>query len=130
VLINQFPSKKAALGPHADDEKSIVVDSIVASISLGATRTARLSDKETGRHLRTLILRSGSLYSMELQTQKILLHEILPGEKDEGTRYSLTFRHMRMPNKRKGAQNLRHSPKKIKNKDQPDAGSAGSGVGA
>ena len=106
VLINFFPSAKAALGPHSDDEKSLVEDSIIASVSLGATRTARLLDKETGRLVRTLTLGSGSLYSMELQTQKILMHQILPGEKDEGSRYSLTFRHMRMPNKRKGAQKL------------------------
>jgi len=120
ALINEYSAKDAAIGPHADDEKTIVSRSIIVSISLGATRTLQLTDKDFGKVLRSITLHSGSLYSMELDTQDCLKHAILPGEQEEGPRYSITFRHIIPIHKRKLLQTEQRRSKK--NKDLSGAG--------
>src|SRR6185503_4197711 len=117
VLINQYPCKQSGVGAHSDIGGGIVPRSTIACINVGATRTLQLSDKESGVVVRTLILQAGSMYSMELDTQEILLHEILAGEHEDGPRYSLTFRHVRIL-KRKNVNNDKHKKKRRKSKNK------------
>lgn len=95
VLINRYPSGNAGIGWHADDEKDIVKDSTIYSLSLEDTRRFLLRSTKTQEIVLDIELPPGSLLTMEGATQKHLQHSVpattAKAHRDK-VRYNLTFR--------------------------------------
>lgn len=92
-LANLYHDGGEGMGWHSDDEKSIVRDSAIASLSLGAEREFRLKHKTTGRQV-SIMLESGSLLVMRGSTQRHWLHSVPKRRKITTPRVNLTFRAM------------------------------------
>ena len=92
ALLNFYPDGNSYIGWHADDEKSLGNDPVIASISLGATRKFSFKDKQT-KEVFSLQLENGSLLFMGKGTQINYLHS-LPKQKDLGPRINITFRYI------------------------------------
>lgn len=90
-LLNYYPSGNDGMGYHADDEKELGAQPIIASLSLGATRKFVLKHKETQDKVE-LHLESGQLIVMHGDTQKYWKHTITKTKAVSTVRISLTFR--------------------------------------
>ncbi len=95
-LLNLYHNGGEGMGWHSDDEKSIVRDSAIASISLGAEREFRMKHKTSGEKV-AVLLESGSLLVMKGSTQRHWLHSIPKTKKVTAPRINLTFRTMLSP---------------------------------
>ena len=95
VLVNVYENGTCFIPPHSDSEECIVKDSVILTVSLGAIRTIKFSDKINGEEVQRLDLRHGELISMTQSTQNFFKHEILPDELCTEKRVSLTFRHIK-----------------------------------
>jgi alkylated DNA repair dioxygenase AlkB len=95
-LLNLYHDGGEGMGWHSDDEKSIVRDSAIAAISLGAEREFRLKHKGTGEKV-SIVLESGSLLVMKGATQRHWLHSVPKSKKVVSPRINLTFRTMIAP---------------------------------
>ncbi len=93
VLLNYYRDHRDSMGFHSDDEKELGPTPIIASLSLGATRTFVLKHK-TRPELKPvrLALPSGSLLVMKGLTQRNWKHGIDKETKPCGPRVNLTFR--------------------------------------
>lgn len=94
-LLNLYHDGSEGMGWHSDDEKTIVPESAIASISLGAERKfsfkhKRKQDQETV----SLQLEDGSLLIMKGSTQTHWLHSLPKSKKVMQPRINLTFRSM------------------------------------
>jgi alkylated DNA repair dioxygenase AlkB len=90
-LINKYENGSDYIGYHSDKEKDIVEGSVIASVSLGATR--RFNIKMIGGKIEcALDLQHGSLLLMGGDTQKHYKHSLPKTAKDCGVRLNLTFR--------------------------------------
>lgn len=92
-LLNYYPSGDEGMGYHADDEKELGEQPIVASLSLGATRKFVLKHKKTQDKVE-LYLESGQLIVMHGDTQKFWKHTVTKTKTISEGRISLTFRQM------------------------------------
>ena len=92
-LLNLYHHGGESMGWHSDDEDTIVPDSAIASISLGAERKFSFKHKHTGQTL-SVQLQNGSLLLMAGQTQQHWLHKLPPTKKVLQPRINLTFRCM------------------------------------
>ena len=81
------------MGWHSDDEKSIEVNSSIASVSLGAERKFAFKHKRTSQTL-DLLLHSGSMLDMKGTTQTNWLHQLPKITRETNPRINLTFRTM------------------------------------
>jgi alkylated DNA repair dioxygenase AlkB len=90
-LLNHYHDGSEGMGWHSDDEKSIVGDSAIASISLGAAREFRLKHKRTDERV-SIQLDPGTLLLMAGSTQRHWLHSIPKTQKVHAPRINLTFR--------------------------------------
>jgi alkylated DNA repair dioxygenase AlkB len=91
VLLNYYRTGNDKLGWHADDEKDILRDSLIASVSFGAERRFILKHNHTGaRHKITLA--HGSLLVMAGTTQRFWKHCVPVEKRIEQGRINLTFR--------------------------------------
>lgn len=93
VLLNYYRDNRDSMGFHSDDEKELGQTPVIASVSLGATRTFVLKHK-TRPELKPvrLELPSGSLLLMKGLTQKNWKHGIEKQSNPCGPRVNLTFR--------------------------------------
>lgn len=92
ILINRYNDGRDYLGPHSDDERGLARGSVVAGISLGASRTFRVRPKE-GKGYTDVETKNGQLIVMDGENfQKIYTHEIPKRLKVKEARISLTFR--------------------------------------
>lgn len=93
VLLNYYRDHRDSMGFHSDDEKELGPTPVIASVSLGATRTFLLKHK-TRPELKPvrLELPSGSLLLMKGLTQKNWKHGIDKQSTPCGPRVNLTFR--------------------------------------
>jgi alkylated DNA repair dioxygenase AlkB len=93
VLLNYYRDHRDSMGFHSDDERELGPTPIIASVSLGATRTFVLKHK-TRPELKPIRLElpSGSLLLMKGLTQKNWKHGIDKQSKPCGPRVNLTFR--------------------------------------
>jgi alkylated DNA repair dioxygenase AlkB len=93
VLLNYYRDHRDGMGFHSDDEPDLGPTPVIASLSLGATRTFILKHKFR-RELKPvrLELPSGSLLLMKGQTQTFWKHGIDKLTKPCGPRVNLTFR--------------------------------------
>ena len=92
-LLNYYPSGEDGMGYHADDEKELGIQPVIASLSLGATRKFVLKHKKTQDKVE-LYLESGQLIVMHGETQKYWKHTVTKTKTVLEGRISLTFRQM------------------------------------
>ncbi|MGP4905867.1 alpha-ketoglutarate-dependent dioxygenase AlkB family protein [Psychrobacter faecalis] len=92
-LLNYYPSGDDGMGYHADDEKELGNQPVIASLSLGATRKFVLKHKKTQDKVE-LYLESGQLIVMHGETQKCWKHTVTKTKTVLEGRISLTFRQM------------------------------------
>jgi alkylated DNA repair dioxygenase AlkB len=91
VLANAYRHGSDSMGWHADDEKELGANPLIASLSLGATRRF-LVKARTGIGSREWLLHNGSLLVMRGNSQSAYLHALPKTRKPVGLRINLTFR--------------------------------------
>jgi alkylated DNA repair dioxygenase AlkB len=92
VLLNYYRNGSDSNGWHADNEKELGTNPIIASLSLGAKRTFQLKHNSDPTLKKSLILEHGSLLLMQGTTQHFWKHQIPKTSKTIDSRINLTFR--------------------------------------
>ncbi|MBT9393003.1 alpha-ketoglutarate-dependent dioxygenase AlkB [Hymenobacter sp. NST-14] len=93
VLLNLYRTGQDSMGYHADDEPKLGPAPVIASLTLGATRTFRLKPRPgLDAGALSLPLTSGSLLLMRGPTQQNWLHALPKTARPVGPRLNLTFR--------------------------------------
>lgn len=92
VLLNQYRDGKDSNGWHADNEKELGTNPVIASLSFGAERTFHLKHNTNKSLKKSIILEHGSLLLMQGTTQHFWKHQIPKTSKPIGSRINLTFR--------------------------------------
>ncbi|MFN5706347.1 MAG: alpha-ketoglutarate-dependent dioxygenase AlkB family protein, partial [bacterium] len=90
-LLNLYHSGSEGMSWHSDNEKEIVMDSCIASISLGARRHIDFKHKVNKTKIR-IELAPGSLLLMKGQIQRFWLHSLPKTKKVSELRVNLTYR--------------------------------------
>lgn len=88
-LLNRYRTGADSMGLHADDEPGL--GPVIASLSLGATRTFRIRHNRT-KESRIFSLGHGSLLIMAGTMQRHWKHEVPKTAAPVGERINLTFR--------------------------------------
>lgn len=92
VLLNLYRDGKDSNGWHADNEKELGRDPVIASVSLGAGRWFQLRHNAKRECRQKIFLEHGSLLIMAGATQRFWKHQIPKTATDIGERINLTFR--------------------------------------
>lgn len=92
VLLNYYRNHNDGNGWHADNEKELGKNPVVASLSFGTNRIFQLKHNEDKTLKRNLTLEHGSLLIMKGTTQEFWKHQIPKSSKTIGPRINLTFR--------------------------------------
>lgn len=92
VLLNYYRNGKDSNGWHADNEKELGINPIIASVSFGAERFFQLRCNSDKTQKMQLLLEHGSLLVMKGTTQHYWKHQIPKTAKPIGERINLTFR--------------------------------------
>ena len=92
VLLNYYRDGSDSNGWHADNEKELGTNPIIASLSLGAERVFQLKHNSDTVQKKSIILEHGSLLIMKETTQHFWKHQIPKTGKPIGPRINLTFR--------------------------------------
>ena len=92
-LLNLYHNGEEAMGWHCDNEKEIVTNSSIASLSIGATRKFSFKHKVTKETI-SIQLENGSLLEMKGTIQSHWLHALPKSKKITESRINLTFRQM------------------------------------
>ena len=97
-LLNYYPSGSEGMGYHADDEKELGEQPLIAALSLGATRKMLFRHKTARDNPKSnkvdIYLNSGQLIVMAGVTQQYWKHSIAKTTTVNEGRISLTFRRM------------------------------------
>lgn len=91
-LANLYRDGKDSMGLHADDEKNLGKDPVIASVSLGASRKFKLKHRNNKDQKFEINLEHGSLLLMMGSTQHYWKHELPKTKPETGPRINLTFR--------------------------------------
>lgn len=91
-LVNLYRSGADSNGWHADNEKELGKNPVIASISLGQERFFHLKHNEHKEWRYKFALKSGSLLLMAGETQHTYKHQIAKTKRDIQPRINLTFR--------------------------------------
>lgn len=91
-LLNLYRDGKDSNGWHADNEKELGKDPVIASVSLGAARMFHLKHNTKTFAKHKMVLEHGSLLLMQGETQHTWKHQIPKTAKPVGERINLTFR--------------------------------------
>ena len=91
-LLNLYRDGQDSNGWHADDEKELGLNPVIASLSFGEERFFHLKHKKIKTLKHKLSLQNGSLLLMKNETQHHWLHQIAKTKKPIGKRINLTFR--------------------------------------
>ncbi len=92
-LMNLYHDGNEGMGWHCDDEKEIIPNSSIASLSFGAERKFALKHK-VSKESHSIILQNGSLLEMLGSFQKNWVHSLPKSKKITNSRINLTFRQM------------------------------------
>ena len=92
VLLNYYRDGKDSNGWHADNEKELGTNPIIASLSFGAERMFQLKHNAIPNQKINISLAHGSLLVMKGTTQHFWKHQIPKTTKPIGSRINLTFR--------------------------------------
>lgn len=91
VLANLYRDGRDSMGCHADDEKELGSNPVIASLSFGDTRLLRFRHAKTGQKC-DLELAHGDLLVMAGEIQHHWRHELPKTRKAKQPRVNLTFR--------------------------------------
>jgi alkylated DNA repair dioxygenase AlkB len=92
VLLNLYRDGKDSNGWHADNEKELGINPVIASMSFGAERYFHLQHNIDKNLKVKILLEHGSLLVMKGTTQHFWKHQIPKTTKSIGSRINLTFR--------------------------------------
>ncbi len=92
VLLNLYRDGKDSNGWHADNEKELGINPIIASVSFGTERVFQLKHNSIPGLKQNILLEHGSLLLMKGTTQHFWKHQIPKTSKPIGERINLTFR--------------------------------------
>ena len=92
VLLNYYRDGKDSNGWHADNEKELGRNPVIASVSFGAERSFHLQHNSIKEQKLKINLEHGSLLIMKGTTQHFWKHQIPKTAKPIGSRINLTFR--------------------------------------
>lgn len=92
-LLNLYHNGNEGMAWHSDDEKTILPNSTIASLSIGAERRFLFKHKHTQQKIE-LHLQNGSLMLMKENTQNYWWHSLPKSAKIKSPRINLTFRKM------------------------------------
>jgi alkylated DNA repair dioxygenase AlkB len=93
VLANLYRDGQDSMGCHADDEKELGLNPLIASLSLGDERLFRLHHKQSKQRL-DMMLGPGDLLIMGGALQHHWQHALPKTKKAKTPRINLTFRRM------------------------------------
>ena len=91
-LLNLYRDGKDSNGWHADNEKELGTNPVIASVSLGGSRWFHLKHRHNKLLRYKVELKHGSLLVMSGKTQHYWLHQIPKTQKKADPRINLTFR--------------------------------------
>ncbi len=91
-LANLYRNGQDSNGWHADDEKELGTQPIIASVTFGAERIFHFKHKYEPQLKTKIILNHGSLLIMKGNTQNCWLHQLPKTKKRMSERINLTFR--------------------------------------
>ncbi len=91
-LANLYRDGKDSNGWHADNEKELGLNPVIASVNLGQERFFHLKHRTEQDLKHKLLLEHGSLLLMQGSTQHNWLHQIAKTARPIGARINLTFR--------------------------------------
>lgn len=91
VLANLYRDGQDSMGCHADNEKELGLNPLIASLSLGEERLFRLHHKQRKERL-DMFLQSRDLLIMAGALQHHWLHSLPKTKKSKNPRINLTFR--------------------------------------
>jgi alkylated DNA repair dioxygenase AlkB len=94
VLLNLYRNENDSMGWHADDEKELGINPIIASLSLGQTRKFQVKHKFIKNLNLNLLLTHGSLLLMKGEMQHYWQHAIPKSKNSCDQRINLTFRNI------------------------------------
>ena len=92
VLLNYYRDGKDSNGWHADNERELGRNPVIASVSFGAERSFHLQHNTLKEQKLKIILEHGSLLIMKGTTQHFWKHQVPKTAKEIGPRINLTFR--------------------------------------
>ena len=92
VLLNLYRNGNDSNGWHADNEKALGLNPIIASLSFGATRAFHFKHRTIKEESHKLNLEHGSLLIMKGEMQHFWLHQIPKTKTKVNERINLTFR--------------------------------------
>ncbi len=95
VLLNLYRNEKDSNGWHADNEKELGRDPIIASVSLGEERQFQIKHNSRKEIKQTLTLQHGSLLVMKNGSQIHYKHQIPKSSSPKNQRINLTFRQIK-----------------------------------
>ena len=93
-LLNLYHDGSEGMGWHSDDEKTLGLNPVIASVSFGAERIFKLKHRES-KEVITVLLENGSLLVMKGETQHYWVHTMPKTKKIMTPRINLTFRTFR-----------------------------------
>jgi alkylated DNA repair dioxygenase AlkB len=92
VLLNLYRNEKDSNGWHADNEKELGRDPVIASISFGEARMFQIKHNTKKEIKQSLLLEHGSLLVMKNGAQVHYKHQIPKATQPKKPRINLTFR--------------------------------------
>ena len=92
VLLNLYRDGKDSNGWHADNEKELGRNPVIASVSFGSERSFHLQHNSIPEAKLKITLGNGSLLLMKGETQHFWKHQIPKTSKEINPRINLTFR--------------------------------------
>ncbi|HLV40436.1 alpha-ketoglutarate-dependent dioxygenase AlkB family protein [Xanthomarina sp.] len=92
VLLNLYRDGNDSNGWHADNEKELGLNPVIASLSFGAKRVFKFKHRILKQETHKIALEHGSLLIMKGEMQHYWLHQIPKTKKAIGQRINLTFR--------------------------------------
>ncbi len=94
-LINLYRDGRDSNGWHADNEKELGRNPVIASVSFGAPRLFKMKHRYDKSLKFDMVLEPGSLLLMKGTTQQFWLHQIPKTKKMIDPRINLTFRYIK-----------------------------------
>lgn len=95
LLINLYRNGNDSNGWHADNEKELGENPVIASVSFGAERPFHFKHRHLKNERYKLVLEHGSLLVMKGEMQHHWLHQIAKTKQEIKPRINLTFRNVK-----------------------------------
>lgn len=99
VLLNWYRDGEDYLNWHADDEKELGKNPVIASVNFGETRDFVIRSNDDNAKKITIPLEHGTVLVMSGEMQHFWQHSVPKRKKVKGSRFNLTFRVINHKNK-------------------------------